>query len=98
MPTAPTPLVASPALVSLDSLVMELSVQVSNALLVTAVKYTPSDLFLDIDECGLGIDNCHPNATCTDADGSFECSCDLGFIGSGIDCFGECMKYITASL
>ena len=41
MPTAPTPLVASPALVSLDSLVMELTAQVSNALLVTAACEVP---------------------------------------------------------
>ena len=41
MPTAPTPLVASPALVSLDSLVMELTAQVSSssALLITVVRY-----------------------------------------------------------
>ena len=41
MPTAPTPSVASPALVSLDSLAMELTAQVSSssALLVTVVRY-----------------------------------------------------------
>ena len=41
MPTAPTPLVASPALVSLDSLVMELTAQVSSSsvLLVAVVRY-----------------------------------------------------------
>ena len=40
MPTAPTPLVASPALVSLDSLVMELTAQVSSSsvLLVAVVR------------------------------------------------------------
>ena len=41
MPTAPTPLVASSALVSPDSLVMELTAQVSNALLVTAACEVP---------------------------------------------------------
>ena len=41
MPTAPTPLVASPALVSLDSLVMELTAQVSSSSvhLIAVVRY-----------------------------------------------------------
>ena len=43
---------------------------------------------VDIDECELGIDDCHPNATCVDTVGSFECNCDPGFTGSGVECSG----------
>ena len=42
--------------------------------------------FADIDECELGIDNCHVNATCTDVIGSFVCTCNNGFDGNGVDC------------
>ena len=45
--------------------------------------------FIDFNECEVGSDNCHLNATCTDTVGSFECSCDPGYIGNGVDCFGE---------
>ena len=40
----------------------------------------------DIDECTAFTDNCHPNATCTDADGSFNCVCNNGFEGNGVTC------------
>ena len=53
---------------------------------------------LDIDECDLGIDNCHPNATCLDTDGSFECKCDPGFTGNGTECEGMIFTRISISL
>lgn len=37
----------------------------------------------DIDECGLGIHDCHKNAKCTNTHGSFVCQCRKGFIGDG---------------
>jgi len=30
----------------------------------------------DIDECALDLHNCHPNATCINKRGSFECQCN----------------------
>lgn len=44
--------------------------------------------FLDIDECAAETDNCHANATCRDNGGSFDCTCDSGYTGSGTSCEG----------
>ena len=43
----------------------------------------------DIVECDLGLDVCHQNALCRDTIGSFECTCEDGFVGDGINCSGE---------
>ena len=46
-------------------------------------------ILTDVDECALGTDNCHPNfATCMNTPGSFDCSCNSGFTGNGVDCAG----------
>lgn len=37
----------------------------------------------DVDECGLGIHDCHANAECTNTHGSFYCKCQKGFVGDG---------------
>ena len=48
--------------------------------------------FLDIDECLLGTDLCDGiNADCNDTDGSYTCTCHIGFTGDGETC---CMLYI----
>ena len=44
---------------------------------------------IDIHECELETDNCHVNANCTDTIGSFECSCNSGFEGDGVNCTSE---------
>ena len=52
----------------------------------------------DIDECDLKIDNCHENATCNDTTGSFECTCDVGFEGDGVNCTSKArLKEISPS-
>ena len=40
----------------------------------------------DIDDCTAEIDNCHENATCNNTIGSFECVCNAGFGGDGVNC------------
>ena len=44
----------------------------------------------DINECELGVDQCTTNATCSNVYGSYECSCNTGFIGDGNTCC-KCM-------
>ncbi len=41
----------------------------------------------DIDECATNVDNCHPDAVCTNNDGGFSCACRAGYTGDGVvDC------------
>ena len=41
-------------------------------------------MFLDVIECSSN--PCHPNATCTDNEGSFVCECNVGYSGNGFNC------------
>ena len=41
---------------------------------------------LDVNECELGSDDCDENAQCMDTIGSFSCSCNFGYMGSGREC------------
>ena len=43
----------------------------------------------DINECISGSAECHDNATCSNSDGSYECTCNTGFSGDGINCISE---------
>ena len=43
---------------------------------------------LDIDECTKGTDSCDVNAVCTNTRGSYNCTCEDGFSGDGINCTG----------
>lgn len=49
---------------------------------------------LDINECWLGLHNCHAKAACFNLEGSFKCTCKDGFRGNGIACedVNECLK------
>uniref|UniRef100_A0A0G4FQ47 EGF-like domain-containing protein n=1 Tax=Chromera velia CCMP2878 TaxID=1169474 RepID=A0A0G4FQ47_9ALVE len=42
--------------------------------------------FCDIDECSTNVHNCHTEAACTNAAGSFSCACNAGYSGNGITC------------
>ena len=45
--------------------------------------------FSDVNECTTDSDNCHSMATCANTVGSFTCSCNTGFEGTGITCAGK---------
>ena len=40
----------------------------------------------NIDECETGADDCSEWATCTDNDGGWDCACNSGYAGDGIQC------------
>ena len=42
--------------------------------------------FLDTDECQA--DPCDVNANCTNSDGSYACTCNVGYEGNGTNCTG----------
>ena len=44
------------------------------------------DCAVDVDECTADPAPCDTNATCTNTDGSFECTCDAGYTGDGVGC------------
>lgn len=54
--------------------------------------YWLSILFTDINECIANTHNCHVDATCVNSEGSFNCTCNEGFSGSGQSCSGTCLN------
>ena len=51
--------------------------------------------FIDINECEYYNDTCNVNASCTNSEGSFSCSCLPGYTGDGLEvCTG---KYKTVA-
>ena len=40
----------------------------------------------DIDECDENLDSCHDQASCTDGEGSYNCTCNTGYEGDGFNC------------
>ena len=52
------------------------------------------DYLPDVDECAdSALNNCHAYATCTNNNGSFTCTCDVGYTGDGINCSGSTLLY-----
>ena len=57
---------------------MSVAVHAVNAYLCT---------YTDINECLFDyLNDCHENSTCNDTEGSYHCTCDVGFSGDGMDC------------
>ena len=50
--------------------------------------------FLDIDECLTDTDNCHENGGCNNTFGSFECACNSGFEGDGVNCTSKAVPVL----
>ena len=48
----------------------------------------------DIDECYNGNNTCALNATCTNTEGSYNCSCNLGYTGNGENCTSKEISYM----
>eukprot|EP00076_Gallus_gallus_P021074 XP_015141963.2 signal peptide, CUB and EGF-like domain-containing protein 2 isoform X5 [Gallus gallus] len=40
----------------------------------------------DVDECALGLDDCHPDAICQNTPKLYKCMCKVGFTGEGKKC------------
>ena len=60
-------------------------------------SYSGNNIFnsIDINECEHYNDTCNSNASCTNSEGSFSCSCLPGFTGDGFEvCMG---KYKTVA-
>ncbi|XP_078674139.1 IgGFc-binding protein-like [Branchiostoma floridae x Branchiostoma belcheri] len=54
-----------------------------------------ADINHDVDECGLGWADCHPDAVCVNTHGSYKCVCKPGFTGDGKTCWARstCAAY-----
>ncbi|KAJ2953641.1 hypothetical protein O0L34_g1253 [Tuta absoluta] len=57
----------------------------------------------DVDECGLGLHDCHEHAVCNNTHGSYTCKCKQGYIGDGKKscirtCYNNCIHgYCTGA-
>ena len=65
-------------------------------------KITRKSFFLDINECYGENDNCHKQATCSNKEGSFSCTCNHGYSGNGVNGsgtdFSKVQKYVGGEI
>ena len=89
----------STVLVMMVILEMDLHVMVKHHLLfkyyksVYRVIYSRLRLHLDVNECE-AVSPCHANATCKNTDGSYNCTCNDGYVGDGFRCHGKISSVI----
>ena len=53
-------------------------------------EIAPNGTCIDINECKLNLDLCHLTANCINTMGSYDCDCQNGYNGNGLDCWLEC--------
>lgn len=92
MPTVVTQLVATAASVSVDLRATGSTVQVCLCQVIGREKLMlPTFLmYTDINECDRDLDNCDINAECSNTAGSFQCTCSMGYTGTGL--MSECSE------
>ncbi|XP_028408849.1 scavenger receptor cysteine-rich type 1 protein M130-like isoform X2 [Dendronephthya gigantea] len=49
-------------------------------------EFAAVECLKDIDECSRDLDNCGDNSRCVNTVGSFECICNHGYTGDGVNC------------
>ena len=52
-------------------------------------NYFVAFLLTDIDECAANSHGCDLPAICNNTEGSFTCTCNVGYTGDGMWCKGE---------
>ena len=84
----PTFLGASPVHVTKDTLEMEPLVKVRHQCILASTNVHTYPI--DINECANATNNnCSSNAKCANTPGSFNCTCNEGFRGNGVNCTGK---------
>lgn len=48
--------------------------------------YTGTTICFDVDECADGLADCSDDASCSNTPGSYECACNDGYEGDGVNC------------
>ncbi|XP_033095614.1 mucin-like protein [Anneissia japonica] len=52
-----------------------------------SAQWNGTNCATDIDECAMGTDECHVSASCENTNGSYNCMCNKGYYGNGINCY-----------